>query len=241
VAREYPLVILLDVDNTLLDNDGLKADLDSHLAESLGEPLRGRFWELYEEVRRDLDVVSFPVVLERLHHEAPDAHAFRRLTDYLMRYPFKKRLYAGATAALRHLARLGTLVVLSDGDPWYQAKKITDAGIARIANGNVLIFAHKEEQLEDVRRWYPARHYAFFDDKPRLVAGIKQRLGETVTAVWVRQGSYARPGWGALPPPPDLVLDDIARARWLTEAQLTGRAPGPVARPRRARVPSGVG
>jgi FMN phosphatase YigB (HAD superfamily) len=241
VAREYPLVILLDIDNTLLDNDELKADLDRHLAASFGDPLRGLFWDLYEEVRRDLDVVSFPVVLERLQQEAPDAHAFRRLTDYLMRYPFRKRLYPGAATALRHLARLGALVVLSDGDPWYQAKKITDSGIARRAGGNVLIFAHKEEHLEDVRRWYPARHYAFFDDKPWLVAGIKQRLGDAVTGVWVRQGSYARPGWGVLQPAPDLVLEEIAQARWLTEAQLTGRAPGPATPPPRKRVSSAMG
>ncbi len=235
MAHEDPLVILLDVDNTLIDNDGVKADIDRYLAEAFGGPLHGRFWELYEDVRRDLDVVSFPVVLERLQHEAGSADAFARLTDYLMRYPFRQKLYPGVLAALRHLRRFGPLVVLSDGDPWYQGKKIGDAGIGRAVGGNVLIFTHKEQHLDDVRRWYPAAHYAFFDDKPRLVSGIKRLLGTAVTAVWVRQGSYAAPGWGAPEPPADLVLDAIGDARRLTEAHLLGHAPGVMAgAPRRS-------
>lgn len=239
MAHQDPLVILIDVDNTLIDNDGVKADIDRYLAETFGEPSRGRFWELYEDVRRELDVVSFPVVIERLQHEAGSAGAFARLTDYLMRYPFRERLYPGALAALRHLRRFGPLVVLSDGDPWYQGKKIGDAGIGRAVGGNVLIFTHKEEHLDDVRRWYPAAHYAFLDDKPRLVSGIKRLLGAEVTAIWVRQGSYAAPGWGGLDPPADLTLDAIAGARRLAEAQLLGRAPGPVVPPsRRRRAPA---
>ncbi len=237
MAHEDPLVILLDVDNTLLDNDGVKDDLDRFLAESFGGALRERFWQLYEDVRRDLDVVSFPVVLERLQHEAADARAFATLTDFLMRYPFRRRLYPGALAALRHLRRFGPLVVLSDGDPWFQAKKIADADIGRAVGGNVLIFTHKEEHLDEVRRWYPAAHYAFFDDKPRLVSGVKRLMGADVTAVWVRQGSYAAPGWGALDPPADLTLDAIGDARRLTEAHLLGRALGP---PAPARPPRPV-
>ncbi len=239
-----PLVILLDVDNTLLDNDAVKTDLDRELAAILGEPLRTRFWQLYEDVRRDLDVVSFPVTLERLHNEVPDEHIFRRVTDLLMSYPFQTRLYPGALAALRHLRRIGVPVVLSDGDPWYQAKKISDSGIGQAVRGNVLIFTHKEEHLDDVRHWYPADHYAFFDDKPRLVAETKRRMGTDVTSVWVRQGSYAVQGWGELRPEPDLVLDHISDARRLTEADLLGRltrpapeGPAPAPRPSGAARP----
>jgi hypothetical protein len=229
------LVVLLDVDNTLLDNDAVKADLDRFIGENLGGFMRERFWALYEDVRKELDVVNFAVVMERLHHEAPDAHAFSRLTDFLMRYPFRKRLYPGTLAAIRHLRRFGVPVILSDGDPWFQAKKVADAGIGAAVAGNVLIFTHKENHLDEVRRWYPAGHYAFVDDKPRLVAEMKSRMGDELTAIWVNQGSYAAEGWGDLTPPADLALDSIDDARWLTHDQLLGRKPGPVRIPRRAR------
>lgn len=224
MTHQDPLVVLLDVDNTLLDNDGVKADMDACIGATFDERTRERFWYYYEEVRRELDVVSFPVVLERLHHETPDVHAYRRLTDLLLTFPFKTRLYPGTLAALRHLSDFATLVVLSDGDPWFQGKKITDAGIAAAVGGNVLIYTHKEEHLDDVRRAYPAAHYAFVDDKPRLVSSVKQRLGGDVTAVWVRQGAYAAPGWGGLTPPPDITLDAIGDAARLTMEDLSGRA-----------------
>jgi hypothetical protein len=224
------LVILLDVDNTLLDNDAVKADIDGFLAAAFDASFRARFWQVYEEVRRDLDVVSFPVTLQRLRGEAGDGRRFRRLVEFLMRYRFRRRLYPGVPAVMRRFHRAGLPVILSDGDPWFQAKKITDAGLGRMVNGNVLIFLHKEAQLDEVRRWYPAGHYAFFDDKPRLVAEVKRRLGELVTAVWVRQGSYAGGGWGDLAPPPDLVLEAIGDAVRLSRGQLLGRRGAPAAR-----------
>lgn len=219
-----PLVILLDVDNTLLDTDGFKRDLDAYLLGTFGEAARARFWVLYEEVRQELQVVNFAVVTQRLHHEAPEQHIFSQLTDFLMRYPYRRRRYPGMMAALRRLARTGTPVVLSDGDPWYQAKKVTDAGIWSAVGGRVLIFTHKDEHLDEVRHWYPAEHYVFIDDKPRLVSSVKAALGETVTAIWVRQGGYAAVGWNGLTPVADIVLNRIGDARRLSDAQLLGQA-----------------
>ncbi len=236
MAGDTPLVILLDLDNTLIDSDGVKADFDAYLAGTFGDALRGRFWELYEDVRRDLGVVSFPAALERLHHEAPRTHVYSRGTDFLMRYRFRQRLFRGALPALRHLRRFGPLVLLSDGDPWFQLKKAADSGIARAVQSNILIFSHKERHLDAVRHHYPAAHYAFFDDKRALLAEVKQRMGAGVTTVWLRQGAYAARPTDDIPSPPDVILDTIAQARWLTEAHLSGCIPGPVHRPERRRV-----
>lgn len=238
MPADLPLVILLDLDNTLLDSDGIKADFDRYLGEAVGEALRVRFWELYEQVRRELGMVSFPVALERLHQEAPGAHACSHGIDYLARYPFRRRLLPGALAAIRSLRRWGTAVVLSDGDPWFQFKKVTESGIARAVDGNVLIFTHKEQHLEEVRSRFPAAHYACFDDKPELLARIKEQWGDGVSTVWLAQGGYARRGWDGIVPGADLVLTNIGQARWLTDAQLRGAAPGPVRRPSPARVPA---
>lgn len=233
MSAQHPLVILLDLDNTLLDSDGVKADFDTYLAEGFGEGARRRFWELYEDVRRDLGVVSFPAALERLHHEAPELHVYSQGTDFLMRYRFRQRLFRGTLPALRHLRRFGPLVLLSDGDPWFQLKKAADSGIARAVGGNVLIFSHKERHLDEVRRFYPADHYAYFDDKPWLLAEVASRMGVGVTTVWLRQGGYARAGAEGVAPAVDFVLDDIAHASRLTDAHLRGHAAGPLMLPAR--------
>lgn len=233
MAGEAPLVMLLDLDNTLIDSDGVKADFDAYLAGSFTDAIRGRFWELYETVRRELGVVSFPAALERLHHESPHVHIYSRGTDYLMRYRFRQRLFTGTLPALRHLRRFGPLVLLSDGDPWFQLKKAADSGIARAVHGNILIFSHKEQHLDEVRHHYPAAHYAVFDDKRSLLAEVKRQMGVAVTTVWLRQGAYAARTADPATPPPDLTLDAISQARWLTEAHLRGCATGPVRQPRR--------
>ena len=234
MVGDDPLVLLLDLDNTLLDSDGLKSDVDAHLAALAGDRVRQRFWQIYEDVRQELGLVSFPVALQRLDQEAPAVRAYSRGMAFLEHYQARRRLYPGALAALRHLRRFGVLVVVSDGEEWFQRKKVTDSGIAGAVDGNILIFPHKEEHLDEIRRRYPAAHYAFFDDKPRLIAAMKERMGAEVTTVWLQQGHYAQAGWDGVQPAPDLTLAAIAQARWLTAAQLRGQAPGPAAPPTHA-------
>lgn len=214
-----PLVLLLDLDNTLFDSDGMKADMGAFLARSVGEAARARFWMHYEEVRRERGVVSYPEALDRLQRELPETLVYVRGMDYLIRYPYRERLLPGALAALRHLRRFGPLVILSDGEPWFQLKKLTDSGIARAVNGRVLLFPRKLERIAELRARYPAARYALFDDKPALLADMKARLGDELIAVWLCQGAYAAAGWRG--PPPDLTLHTIADAVRLTRADLT--------------------
>jgi len=55
----------------------------------------------------------------------------------------------------------------------------------------VLIYVHKEHELDEVERRYPAEHYVMVDDKVRLLAAIKAHWGSRVTTVFPRQGHYA--------------------------------------------------
>jgi hypothetical protein len=237
MAAAGRLVILLDLDNTLLDNDTIKADLDRLLADTLGETVQRRFWETYEDVRRDLDVVSFPVTMRRVDQELPQAGVGRRVSDFLMRYPYRKRLFPGIPAALRRLSRLGTLVILSDGEPWFQTKKIEVSGLDRAVAGNVMLFKHKEHHLDEVRHWYPAVRYVFVDDKPRLIGSIKARLGADVTTVWVRQGSYAAAGSAPDAHLADVTVQSVSELPGLSTSQLLGLESPPATerdQPRRA-------
>jgi hypothetical protein len=217
------IAFLIDVDNTLLDNDQVKQHLQATLRSAGGEALDKRFWQVYEEVRADLGAVSVPVTLERLREESTDPAAIDRLGQELFATPFALYIYPGALELLRWMRSNGLPVILSDGDPWFQAKKITDAGIGAAANGNVLIFLHKEKHIDDIRAWYPAEHYIAIDDKARLLALLKDGFWTDLTTIWVQQGHYAVVDRAGELPPPDYSVDGIGDVRAIIEPLLARR------------------
>jgi hypothetical protein len=214
------IVFLLDVDNTLIDNDRVKSHLRAEIRSALGEGFDRRFWEVYEDVRSDLDVVSVPVTLERLRQEAQQPALIDRLALRLYSAPFADFVYPSVIGLLGWLRSKGLPVILSDGDPWYQAKKIIDAGLGAAVGGNVLIFSHKQDHIDDIRRWYPAQRYIAVDDKSRLLGLLKQGFGDDLQTIWVRQGHYALEQAEGDWPPPDLSVPTIADTRGAVERLL---------------------
>jgi FMN phosphatase YigB (HAD superfamily) len=203
-------VFLVDVDNTLLDNDRVQADLRHRLEREFGAAARDRYWAILEELFLELGYRDYLGALQRYRVEHPwDAHLLA-MSSYLVDYPFANRLYPGALDALQHLSGLGETVVLSDGDVVFQPRKVERSGIAEAVAGRVLIYIHKEESLGDVARRYPARHYVLVDDKLRILTAIKKAWGQRVTTVFVRQGSYAHdPATLAANPPADRTFARI--------------------------------
>ena len=204
-------VFLFDVDNTLLDNDRVQADLSDHLAETYGAACRDRYWAIFEQLRVELGYVDYLGALERYRLE--DLHDPRvlQMAPWLVDYPFADRLYPGALEAVRHVWRWGLPVILSDGDAVFQPVKIARAGLQRAFSDRVLIYIHKEEELEDVERWRPARRYVMIDDKLRILTAVKQVWGERVTTVFVRQGHWAHDARDvAKYPAADIAIDAIA-------------------------------
>ena len=187
----HDLVFLFDVDNTLLDNDAVQDDLKAHLAENYGAAARDRYWQILEDLRSALGYVDYLGALERYRVEALHRPEILRMSSWLVDYPFVERLYPGALAALSHARRWGPTVILSDGDAVFQPRKVERAGLWRAVEDRVLIYIHKEEELADVERFYPARHYVLIDDKLRILAAVKSIWGARVTTVFVRQGHYA--------------------------------------------------
>jgi len=207
------VVFLLDVDNTLIDNDAVKAYLQAQLLASGGTALDGRFWEIYEAVRADLGTVSVPITIERLRQGADELSPIDGLARRLFDAPFSAFVHPGVVELIAWLRERGLPVVLSDGDPWFQAKKITDSRLGAAVWGNVLVFPHKEEHVDDIRRWYPAQHYLAVDDKASLLAELKHRFGGELTTIWVRQGHYAAAVETVQFPPPDYSVATIRQAR----------------------------
>ncbi|MBV9120680.1 MAG: HAD family hydrolase [Chloroflexi bacterium] len=206
------LVFLLDVDNTLLDNDFVKDDLGRQMQGFLSPPDEERFWALYEEVRNERDVVDFPLTLERFQEGFSDATAFDRLRHLLMDYRFDRHLYPHALETIAHLRTIGDAAIVSDGDPVFQPKKIAEAGITRAVGGKVFIFTHKERSIVEVIRQMPGDKYIMVDDKRRIIASLKRDDPARMAGVHVRQGHYAAAD-AHLEPAPDVVVDRIGDLR----------------------------
>ena len=210
MTPSHPVVFLVDVDNTLVDNDGIQQDLKDHLERTYGLAARDRYWRILEDLFAELGYRDYIGALQRFRVEHPREVELLAMSSFLMDYPFAERLYPGALEVLKRLRSLAPTVILSDGDVVFQPRKVERAGIANVEDGDVLIYIHKEESLEDVERRYPAEHYVLVDDKLRILDAVKQVWGERVTTVFPRQGQYAHDAklLSALPPA-DVTIEHI--------------------------------
>jgi FMN phosphatase YigB (HAD superfamily) len=216
-------VFLFDVDNTLLDNDAVQADLSVHLEREVGLASRDRYWQIFEELRAQLGYADYLGALQRCRSELPQDMQLLRISFFLLAYPFASRLYPGAMRALERCRELGPTVILSDGDVVFQPRKVQRAGLWDAVEGRVLIYLHKEQMLEDIERRCPGAHYVMIDDKLRILAAMKSVWRERLTTVFARQGHYAHdPRELAAWPAADLTLANIGELADHPLAHLSG-------------------
>ena len=202
-------VFLVDVDNTLLDNDRIQADLRRHLEREFGAACRDRYWTILEQLFSELGYRDYLGALQRYRVEHPKDIHLLSMSFYLVDYRFANRLYPGALDVLEQFRGWARTVILSDGDVVFQPRKVERSGIFESVDGHVLIYIHKEEELEDVAQRYPARHYVLVDDKPRILAAVKKVWGDRVTTVLPRQGQFAHAPDAASYPAPDMTVERI--------------------------------
>jgi len=185
------VVFLLDVDNTLLDNDSVIDDLKRHLLETFGAEREQRYWDIFEELRSELGYADYLGALQRYRVEEPRDPHLLGLSIFLLHYPFADRVYPRALDVIARLRRQGPAVILSDGDVVFQPRKVERSGLWAAVGGEVLIYIHKEQMLDDVERRYPAARYVMVDDKIRILAAMKAIWKDRLTTVFVQQGHYA--------------------------------------------------
>jgi FMN phosphatase YigB (HAD superfamily) len=211
VTANPDAVCLFDVDNTLLDNDAVTADLRSYLLRTFGDRAEQRYWAIFEELRTELGYADYLGALQRFRLENPRDPHMLRMSLYLFHYPFADRLYPGALDAMARAARRGPTVILSDGDVVFQPRKVERSGLWAAVEGRVLIYVHKEQMLDDVEARHPAKRYVMVDDKLRILTAMKAIWGDRLTTVFVRQGHYALdPEQVASYPPADVTIERIA-------------------------------
>lgn len=205
-------VFLFDVDNTLLDNDRVTADLRRYLGDTFGAEIQTRYWSIFETLRAELGYADYLGALQRFRVERPrDPHVLD-VSEFLLDYPFHERLFPGALESVAACARMGTVAILSDGDAVFQPRKILRSGLRQAVDGRVLVYTHKERMLDDVAARLPAARYVMVDDKRRILAALKTAWGARVTTVFPAQGHYASdPAQAAASPVPDRRIENIAQ------------------------------
>ncbi len=208
--KPHDIVFLFDVDNTLLDNDRVRADLSEHLKKAYGTSARDRYWTIFEMLTAKLGYSDYLGALELYRTEDIHSPALLRMANWMVDYPFADRLYPRALEAAKNARQWGPTVILSDGDAVFQPRKVERSGLWQAFENRVLIYIHKEQELDDVERFYPAKHYVMIDDKLRILTKIKEIWGERVTTIFPRQGNYALdPEIVASYPPADMQLEKI--------------------------------
>ena len=228
MSSDSNLVVLLDVDNTLLDNDRFSDDLDQRLIRDFGTQGREHYRSHYRALREAQGYADYLGAVQRLRGEFDDDPSLLHLAAFILDYPFAERLFPRALETIAHLDTLGTSVILSDGDMVLQPRKVQRSGLWQATAGRVSIYLHKEFRLDAVRRHWPARHYVMVEDKPALLAAMKSEMGPTLTTIFVRQGHYAQeqklaPG----EPEPDIAIDRIDELQALTFGELLSAAARP--------------
>ncbi len=204
------VIFLMDVDNTLLDNDRFGADLGDRLEIAFGKDGRERYWAIFSALREKFGIADYLGSLQAFRTGLDGDPQLLQLSEYLLEYPFAELVFPQALAAVAHVGTLGRPVVLSDGDVVFQPRKVRRAGIWDAVEGRVLIYLHKERVLDHVRQRYPAAHYVMVDDKSNLLASMKSAMGGRLTTVFVRQGHYALAAESnSVQPPPDRVIERI--------------------------------
>ncbi len=195
MTAPHDVVFLLDVDNTLLDNDRIVSDLRAHLEREFGLDSANCYWAIFEDLRRELGYADYLGALQRYRFDAErggrDDSRLLEMSSFLVDYPFADRLYPKALDVIGHLGSLGPTVILSDGDVVFQPRKIQRSELWNAVDGRVLIYIHKEQMLDAVQRHFPARHYVMVDDKLRILTAMKSILQDRLTTVFPRQGHYA--------------------------------------------------
>jgi len=205
-----PVFFLVDVDNTLFDNDRFAVELSAHLEKSFNVAERERYWSLHKKRWAEFGISDYLGTMQEFRQGLQNDPALLKMSSFLLDFPFGDLLYPHALEVVKHVRSLGPASALSDGDMVFQPRKLQHSGIFDAFHGNALIYEHKQHELDLLQQRFPAQRYVMIDDKPNILADMKKVLGDRLTTVFVRQGRYAADASPELRSAPDMKIDAIA-------------------------------
>ena len=210
MIQPSPVAYLFDVDNTLLDSDRVIDDLRRHLSREFSQNDQQHYWKIFDELQEALGYADYLGALQRYRCESSSEQHFLKLSLFLLNYPFAERLFPQALDVIAYLKKRGLVTILSDGDVVFQPLKIHSSGLSEAVEGRVLVYIHKEQQLHEVERHFPAHHYVMIEDKPHLLTAAKKLWKDRATTIFVQQGRHAHDPKNVKPfPAPDLTVERI--------------------------------
>ncbi len=225
----HRVVTLLDVDNTLLDNDHVVADLMRFMDRELGHERQREYWEIFELLRRELGYADYLGALQRYRTKHPRDSNVLTVSSFLINYPFANRLFPESLDVVEPRAHRGHPQSSCRTATWCSSRgRSSDRGCSRASTHQVLIYVHKELELEDVERRYPAERYVMVDDKLWLLHAIKSHWGSRVTTVWPKQGHYVTDPRVKTLAAPDVTIERIGgMLGWTLEDLLAAATSSP--------------
>jgi hypothetical protein len=161
-----------------------------YLIEHVGQDAADLYWKHFERLGGELGYADYLGALQRSREEHPHDMRLLHVSRFMISYPFTRTLFPRALESVSHVQQWGLPVILSDGDVVFQPVKIDRAGLCTVFDDRILIYIHKENELRDIERHYPAQHYVLLDDKLCILAAVKKSWGARVTTVHLRQGHY---------------------------------------------------
>ena len=126
---------LVDVDDTLLDNDRIRDDIERYLDSEYGPDARAAYWTIQERRFVELGYRDYLGAVQEWWEAESLEPSLLAVSEYLLEYPFADRLYPRALDVLARLRDVGPTVVLTDGDAVFQPRKVSRAGVGNAVDG----------------------------------------------------------------------------------------------------------
>jgi len=184
-----PTLFLVDLDNTLLNNDAVKAEIRKSLITVLGQSDAQHFWDHYNAIRTKTNLVDFPSAIKKYCEEKNAKTCDIRLKKIFHSINFKQALYPNVENVLNHLKTKGEVALFTEGDMIYQKVKIEKSGVGAMVN-HIYHFEHKLEHFEAIKKKFHTYHIVVIDDRSETLMKLKALYPE-ITIVEVCQGHYS--------------------------------------------------
>jgi GNAT superfamily N-acetyltransferase len=173
---------IIDVDNTLINTDGIKAYWFETL-HSRYKIKKNIFINAYTNAKSSTGFLDIYKLGKKLNIDS----------NFFENTPFQKFLFGNALNNIKKLKKLGKVIIFSLGEEKYQKIKIQKSGIEKVAGKkNVIIVRNKKTGLKSLINKIKKDKFtdiSIVDDVSNILTEAK-KIDPQIITVWVRFGRY---------------------------------------------------